>query len=68
MAQVQPQKEKEKKRKKEGPNKWEMKEKLQSTPQKYKGLWDYYKWIHANKMDNWEKNGFIPRNVCSSKT
>ena len=31
------------------------KEKLQQTPQKYKGSWDYYKQLYANKMDNLEE-------------
>ena len=29
-----------------------MKKKLQWTWQKYKGSWDYYKQLYANKMDN----------------
>ena len=28
------------------------KEKLQQTTQKYKGSWDYYQQLYANKMDN----------------
>ena len=31
------------------------KEKLQQTPEKYKGSWDYYKQLYANKMDNSEE-------------
>ena len=32
-----------------------MKEKLQPTPQKSKGLRDYYEQSYANKMDNLEE-------------
>ena len=32
-----------------------MKKKLQLTSQKYKGLWDYYEQLQANKMDNLEE-------------
>ena len=36
--------------------------KTQLTPQKYKGLWDYYKQIYANKMDNHkEMDKFLER-------
>ena len=31
------------------------KEKLQLTPQKHKGSWDYYAQLYANKMDNQEE-------------
>ena len=31
------------------------KEKSQLTPQKYKGLWDYYRQLYANKVDNHEE-------------
>ena len=38
------------------------KEKSQLTPQKYKGLWNYYKQLYANKMDNNEQmNKFLER-------
>ena len=28
---------------------------LPLTPQKYKGLWDYYEQLYANAMDNLEE-------------
>ena len=31
------------------------KEKLQVTPLKYKGSWEYYKQLYANKLDNIEE-------------
>ena len=30
-------------------------ERSQQTTQKYKGLWDYYQQLYANKMDNVEE-------------
>ena len=37
------------------------KEKLQWTPQEYKGSWDYYKQIYVNKIDNLEVDKFLER-------
>ena len=40
---------------------------LQQAMQKHKGLWDYYKQLYGNKMDNLEKidrfleNFYLPR-------
>ena len=33
----------------------QIKKKLQLTPQKYEGSWDYYKQLYASKMDNLEE-------------
>ena len=32
-------------------------ERSQLTTQKYKGSWDYYQQLYANKMDNMEEMG-----------
>ena len=32
-------------------------ERSQQTTQKYKGSWDYYQQLYANKMDNMEEMG-----------